>query len=113
MKRTGQMLLWICFALLILLGAQTLVEGPEKELPPPPPLPVPVNAAFAAVSADASGGAVLEEGERSTRGYEARVFSREKAPVRSPVCESNGWPMTGRSWIRTVYTVCPPEETAG
>ena len=113
MKRTGQMLLGMCFALLILLSARTLVEGPEKELPPPMPLLLPANTAFAAVPADADGCVAPEKGERITRGCEAWLLSREKTPVCAPVCESNGWPMTGRSWIRTVYTVCPPEETAG
>lgn len=40
--------------------------------------------------------------------------AEETAPV-SPVCvcDQNGIPLTGRTWQKTVYLVCPPEGVPG
>ena len=113
MKRTGQWLLGLCFALLILLGAQALVEGPEEtKLPLMPP---PVAPAFMAAmeAADVPAGALMSAPEQSLRRLAACEAVQEDVPALLPVCESNGWPMVSRRWVKTVYNACRLEDRAG
>lgn len=115
-KRAGHILLGLCFALLLLLGGQTLIEGPDTAVPPAlPPLPQLPDACLAA-SVDASAqtaDALLANQHSALRRYAVREDTQARAPVMSPVCDRNGWPVISRSYARTVYTVCPLEDMPG
>lgn len=113
MKRAVYRLAAVCAFALVLLGAQSLVEGPpqaEDRMLPPPPL----HAYFDAVmeAADVSA-AALQTGEQTSLWYAICEATRVQAPALAPLCESNGWPITSQSWARTVYTACPPEGEVG
>ena len=112
MRQAGQWLLGLCFALLIFLGAPSLVEGPEAEKHlPTVPMDACLLSAIPANQAEAS--AVHSRAEGKTRYVAVREQERVTAPVPSPLCESNGWPLKSKPWAKTVYTACPLEDRAG
>lgn len=115
MKRGGQILLGLCFALLILLGAATLVEGPQGKPPETAPMPAAENVRLTAAweTADMPSGMLQVAQERNLRKHAAQVCIRVQEPAMIPLCESNGRPITSRSWARTVYTACSLEDWAG
>lgn len=114
MRQAGRWLFGLLFALLIFLGAQTLVEGPEEKEFAPVPVPS-ENACLvsAMAAADIPSGACVADRDEHTRQYAARSCIRAQIPAVTPQCESNGWPLTSRSWVRTVYPSCPLENKAG
>ena len=112
--KTAVRMLSILFGLLLLWSCQALVEKPEmpdmsSELPS-----VPIRAVLTAAPADnpAQARALMAEGETSHR---PSLFHEraENTPVNVPVRDRNGTPLTGRSYVRTVYTACRLEETSG
>lgn len=113
MKRAGQWLLGLCFVLLFGLCAATLVEGPEQDLPPPPPSPMPVHAAWAEASVPDADQAPLRLNGHASRQTIARSCAQTSAMAVMPVRESNGVPLAGDRWVRTVYAACPPEGKVG
>ena len=46
-------------------------------------------------------------------GEVAEVLHEDHLPATAPSCDGNGWIITGRTWPRTVYAVCPPEGMPG
>ena len=94
---------------LLLLG-RGLVEGPaeEKEQAARPEMP------FLAVQLPQAQEEPLPVSERKTAekgetGYAVIAF---RMPVLC-TCDRNGMPLTGRTWRKTVYLVCPPEGVPG
>lgn len=113
MKHGGQILLGLCFALLMLLGARTLVEGPDREMTAPP-FAWPVHACLtAAESADVQAAMQLAQPDAAGRRFAMQETARPQLPATRLVRESNGWPLTSRSYVRTVYTAFPLEDMPG
>ena len=114
MKHAGRILLGLCFALLLLLGERTLVEGPvDTEIVPPLPACLP-DGSLVALEADAAQQGVLTEDCRQTvRPRAARQELQARAPALLPVRDRNGRPMASRTYARTAYTVCPLEDMPG
>lgn len=101
-------------ALLLLLSAGALVEGPDETEAPLPPMPV----ASAAILPSAEGGtqptdAVVPRSWRADRRLTPGREERASLPAIRPVCDGNGYPLRAMSYVRTVYTVCRPEALAG
>lgn len=113
MRHAGRILLGLCFALLLLLGARTLVEGPAEAEPVPLPVCLP-DGSLVALEADAAQQGVLtEEGRQTFRERAARQDKQPRAPALLPVRDRNGRPMASRTYARTAYTVCPLEDMPG
>ena len=113
MRHAGRILLGLCFALLLLLGARTLVEGPADTPPAPLPACLP-DGSLVALEADAAQQGVLTEDCRQTvRQRAARQELQPRAPAILPVRDRNGRPMASRTYARTAYTVCPLEDMPG
>jgi len=114
MKRVGQALLGAVFALLLLWSCQALVEKPEASENPVKLPPAPIRAVLTAATADNPVQARAAEAEE-THALRRSLPVRQAAsrPVNAPVRDRNGIPLSGRSYIRTVYTACRLEETSG
>ena len=108
MRHAGRILLGLCFALLLLLGARTLVEGPADTPPAPLPACLP-DGSLVALEADAAQQGVLTEDCRQA----VRQDKQPRAPALLPVRDRNGRPMASRTYARTAYTVCPLEDMPG
>ena len=110
MRRVLQLLLAVIAAWLFCLGLSILVEGPEE--PADAVLP-PLAANVASVAPEAA--SQPEDGRdtalrRTDAAESARLTSTPAADgacVR--VADRNGFPMGGRTYIRTVYQAFPPE----
>lgn len=113
MRHAGRILLGLCFALLLLLGARTLVEGPADTPPAPLPACLP-DGCLVALEADAAQQGVLtEDCRQAVRQRAARQDKQPRAPAILPVRDRNGRPMASRTYARTAYTVCPLEDMPG
>ncbi|MBQ8653998.1 MAG: hypothetical protein IJ507_03595 [Clostridia bacterium] len=114
MKRSGQILLTLCLVLLVLPCASSLVEGPQAEkAAAAPPLPADTRLEAVRTAAELPSGMLHTPAKRRMRLQTPKECIREDRPVLIPLCESNGWPITSRSWTRTVYTACRLEDRAG
>lgn len=113
MKCAGQWLLGLCFVLLFCLCAATLVEGPETALPPPPPSPPPVHAGWTEISTPEVNHAPLRLNGAAARRSTFHECAKPSIAAVMPVRESNGFPLAGESWVRSVYAACPPEGEVG
>lgn len=101
-------LMWLTFALLVLLAMGTLVEGPvQAESLPPPTMPE------TALAAPARPGMILAPALRmQTRGcVPASLPAAETAhpPAMRGAWDRNGRPLTAQSYTRGVYQAFPPE----
>ena len=110
---TVLMLLAGC-ALLLLMGA-ALVEGPVLLMPPqegqPFPAAQPLLARAEGLPAEAAEAALVREGpERRS----ACLDAPEHTPILAqPLTDRNGYPMTGCTHVKTVYTACPLQDMPG
>ncbi|MGN0778793.1 MAG: hypothetical protein ACI4MJ_06570 [Aristaeellaceae bacterium] len=112
MKYAGRIVLGLCFALLLLLGARTLVEGPQETAHALPCLPEGSLVALEAQTVQQ--GATAQEDTRPTfRERAARQELQAQGPALLPVRDRNGRPMASRTYARTAYTVCPMEDMPG
>ena len=113
MKRIGQMLLVMMFAALLVMAVPTLVQGPESGTAamPDETLPTPVLMRAEAVAADN----VIPLPEKQQEKHDAAPCTEtdDACMVCAVVVDGNGWPVTGRTWTKTVYAVCPPEGMPG
>lgn len=101
-------------ALLLLLGAGALVEGPDAAEVPPSPVPISAAAILPSAEGQAQQTAtVVPRGWRADRRLAPGQAERAGLPVIRPVCDGNGYPLGALSYVRTVYTVCRPEALAG
>ena len=113
MKTAGRMLK-VLFVFLLLWSCQALVEKPEPpEIPAELPL-MPIRAVWMAAPTEApvQARAVIAQGETEIRPSPA-LQQTQDVPVNAPVCDRNGMPLAGRSYVRTAYTACRLEETSG
>ncbi|MBQ8200707.1 MAG: hypothetical protein IJZ74_02945 [Clostridia bacterium] len=106
-----QVLMWV-FAAFIICGLRELIAGPEEReiLPNQPP-------AAAVLTAYVPSSPVPQPDVPPTRQHarHAVIQQREDGCLmrREVLHAGNGWPITGRSYVRTVYTVCPLEDMPG
>ncbi len=100
-----------CFALLFLLG-QGLVSGPDRApdevFPPLMDMPCYVSQ----LQGEQGTGLPAASALHSSRSEDAAEPDEQALP---DICVSdrNGMPLSGRTWRRTVYLVCPPEGVPG
>lgn len=113
MRHAGRILLGLCFALLLLLGARTLVEGPAEAEPAPLPSCLPDGSLAALDSNAAQQGVLTEDCRQAVRPRAARQELQARVPALLPVRDRNGRPMASRTYARTAYTVCPLEDMPG
>ena len=113
MKAAGRMLS-VLFGLLLLWSCQALVEKPQPPEYPAELPPVPIRAVLTAASTETpvQARAIIAEGEAAHRPG-LPMQQTADAPVNAPVRDRNGIPLSGRSYVRTVYTACRLEETSG
>ena len=110
---TVLMLLAGC-ALLLLMGA-ALVEGPVLLMPPGetelPPAVQPLLARAEGLPAETVAAALVQEGPEHRS---ACLDAPEHAPILAqPLTDRNGYPMTGCTHVKTVYTACPLQDMPG
>ena len=113
MRYAGRLLLGLCFAVLLLLGARTLVEGPADTQPAPLPACLPDGSLVALETYAAQQGMLTEDCRQTVRPRAARQELQARAPALLPVRDRNGRPMASRTYARTAYTVCPLEDMPG
>ena len=113
MKRIGQTLLGLMFAALLMMAVPALVRGPESETAAMPveTLPTPVLMQAAAVPADNVLPLLMQQQEKHAAA--PRIETDDECMICAVVVDGNGWPVTGRTWTKTVYAVCPPEGMPG
>ena len=110
---TVLMLLAGC-ALLLLMGA-ALVEGPVLLMPPQEgqtfPAAQPLLARAEGLPAEAAEASLVWEGPEHRS---ACLDAPEHSPILvQPLTDRNGYPMTGCTHVRTVYTACPLQDMPG
>lgn len=113
MNAAVQRLLGLCFVLLFFLCAATLVEGPDRPEPPQEAPPLPAHTALAEPMTDGMLWGSLTSHTLLISRYAEPTADCADAPSTHCSRESNGWPITSRSWARTVYIACPPEDWGG
>lgn len=113
MNTAAQRLLGLCFVLLFFLCAATLVEGPDRPEPPREAPPISAHTALAEPMTDGMLFGTLTSDPSLVRRYAKHTADCADVPSAHCARESNGWPITSRSWARTVYLACPPEDRAG
>lgn len=112
-QKAGQRLMTlVLFALFLLMGS-ALVEGPEAPPRPPrgaPPIsPMLARAECLTAETAAAASAVAISVRRFFR--PAAEAAAGAACVRE--ADGNGYPITGRTYVRTVYAACPLEDMPG
>lgn len=114
MKHLRHLTMLLFFAALLLWLAPALVLGGEGTREAPPPEEV------------AHGMLLLQPADMPQReaAQSPEAERRIRVALRTAPCEArcaedcvprdgNGWLITGRTWPRTVYAVCPPEGVFG
>ena len=112
MRRFGGTLVVVVFALLLLMGVQALVEGPEKA---EDASPQPATAAQVCALPEPPREAAAER-QAGTRAPRAETLDAEHADVSAPVlqADTNGLPLTdGRSYLRSAGNVFPLSDLPG
>ncbi|MDO4482862.1 MAG: hypothetical protein Q4C54_00075 [Clostridia bacterium] len=113
MKRTALFVL-VCALCAFLPVMMLLVEGPADapQTAADEAQPAGRPQMMAAVDVSASAGVPLfAEEKRPVRNAALPVI--ERAEGAEPVCDGNYIPMTGRTYIKTVYQAFPPESLPG
>lgn len=112
MRKAGRYLSAGLFLLLVLLCSH-LVEGPAPSAPSeeaPPPLHAALRQMEALAGEQAHPAAARTAPQR-------RFFRPVQQDVPRAGCarvtDKNGHPLAGRTYVRTVYTVCPLEDMPG
>lgn len=114
MKRGGQLLLACLLTALFLVGTSRLVVGEETEREPCSPASTSAQLVMApAKLEDPPHVCQVRDGTGMPRA--ALLRCQQFSPLRGqqPVRAGNGWPVTGRSYARTVYVACPLEKRPG
>lgn len=114
MKRGGQLLLACLLTALFLSGLSRLVVGPETEREPYPPSSACAQLVLAPAKLE-DPPHVCQARENTGIPRAALLRCQHINPLRgrNPVRAGNGWPVTGRSYARTVYIACPLEKRPG
>lgn len=115
MKRTLTVLVLLTACALLLLMGAALVEGPVLLMPPKetelPPAVQPLLTRAEGLPAEAVAAALLQEGPEHRS---ACLDAPEHAPILAqPLTDRNGYPMTGCTHVKTVYTACPLQDMPG
>lgn len=114
MKRSGRLLLALAALALLFLIRPALVEGPAVLCPEETAAekaPAPVLRAAEGMPFDMAAAA-------STETVVVRRFFRPVQEVMADaacvrVADRNGYPLTGRTYVRTVYAACPLQDMPG
>lgn len=114
-KKSGWIILTFACAALFLWAGSALVEGPVLLAPPDRPEAPAAHAPYLtrddALPAEMSHTARAEDDSLRRTVLHAENAAADAACVQ--VADSNGCPITGRTYVRTVYTACPLEDMPG
>ena len=115
MKRTLTVLVLLTACALLLLMGAALVEGPVLLMPPRetelPPAAQPLLTRAEGLPAETVAAALVQEGPEHRS---ACLDAPEHAPILAqPLTDRNGYPMTGCTHVKTVYTACPLQDMPG
>lgn len=114
MKRAGRLLLALAAFALLLLTRAALVEGPALLCEPQPETAVPdapVLSCAESMPLDMAASAVRESAPVRRFFRPAQEEEADAACVQ--VADGNRYPITGRTYVRTVYAACPLEDMPG
>ncbi len=117
MKRLWQLLGLFGLAALLFLVMPSLVQHHAEEQPGgAAELPLPAGMRLCAVETAPQETVPLPEMQRQGVRRSAQLPLRMEAGLdegSQAALDGNGWPITGRTWPRCVYAVCPPEGVPG
>lgn len=117
MKRLWQLLGLFGLAALLILLIPSLVQDHVSEQPGGvAELPMPTGVRLCAVETAPQETVPLPQMQRQGIRRGAQLPLRMEAGLDEgslAVLDGNGWPITGRTWPRCVYAVCPPESVPG
>ena len=111
MKHLVRMLTVICLAALIGWLGPALVRNPDAAAPQQDEMPV--LALWQPAAMPQNEAVPMPEPAKQIKVAAVIVPQQACAAVSCAQCDGNGWPITGRTWPRTVYAVCPPEGMPG
>ena len=103
----------LCGAFLaaLFLLAPTLISGPDDAAARNDAVNIPVL--YAAQVPERETETLPDAGQGREQRGETGIVETRFLPVSVCVRDRNGMPLTGRTWCRTVYLVCPPEGVPG
>lgn len=107
-------LAYFSFAMLACCMLSLLVTDGEPPMPAPdiPTPPLAVLTVHCALPSDPA--ALPDAVPRDNQRALLPVCISAAPPVHlEAVCDGNGWLITGKTWFKTVYAVCPPEGVPG
>ena len=96
-----------CMLSLLVTGDELPMPAPDEPLPPPAVLTV-----QCALPSDPAALPDAAPRDHQRALLPVRISAAPPAHV-AAVCDGNGWLITGRTWFKTVYAVCPPEGVPG
>ncbi len=105
---------YFSLAMLACCMLSLLVTSGEPPMLPPDDAPPPVAVLTVQYALPSDPAALPDTAPR----YEQRALlpvcvSASPSAHRTAVCDGNGWLITGKTWSKTVYAVCPPEGVPG
>lgn len=113
MMHWGRWAAMACVGMLCLL-CTCLVQHSEATAEPEQPIPVTAAMLMQRCTIPAESAAAAADRRVQERyGTETALVQAAQAPAAVQCCDGNGWIITGRTWPRTVYAVCPPEGMPG
>lgn len=117
LNRLGKTLgLFMLLALLVWVMPSLVQSGAEAGEPPACEAPLPLHALLCPAAGDAQETAPLPAQQsrsvqrRAALPLQMEAELDERCAARK---DGNGWIITGRTWPRCVYAVCPPEGVPG
>ena len=112
LKKTLLFVLSGLFLLAFFLLGRGLISGPETEAQEKTEFAQ--GQVFFAIQAQGQESQTVPSAQEQRQARGEALRSETEMPI-APVCcrDRNGMPLTGRTWQKTVYLVCPPEGVPG